>query len=308
MSYSPGISDATSTNKGIVKLAGDLSGTAALPTIASGAITNASISATAAISKSKLAGLSIVDADVSAISETKVTNLVTDLASKKSMQFGVGAPSLAGVSGDSFLDRNTSNLYRHDGTTWNLVGGITVGASYQMPAGGIPESDLDIATQAKLDAQTNYVRVAKSVDSSVTSSTTPAADSALQVALPANSRWAWEFLLFYTGDPASDILFELRGPASTQVIGIGNGIHSSVSSTSMGAAPMTKHAIIGTMPVGVGVAGCLSGGNTAAYEMKGTVTVGSTAGTFQLYWAQNVSSGNASTLLAGSELTMARTA
>lgn len=43
-------------------------------------VTNAMVSATAAIVKSKLAALAIVDADVSAISESKITNLVTDLA------------------------------------------------------------------------------------------------------------------------------------------------------------------------------------------------------------------------------------
>jgi hypothetical protein len=48
--------------------------------IADGTITNVDISSSAAIAKSKLAALSIVDADVSAISESKVTNLTTDLA------------------------------------------------------------------------------------------------------------------------------------------------------------------------------------------------------------------------------------
>lgn len=97
--------DATTSTKGIVQLAGDLGGagtTAAAPIISNGAITTAKIasgavtsneiadgtitnidvSASAAISKSKLAALGIVDADVSAISESKITNLTTDLAAK----------------------------------------------------------------------------------------------------------------------------------------------------------------------------------------------------------------------------------
>ena len=76
----------------------------------------------------------------------------------------------------------------------------------------------------------------------------------------------------------------------------------------MGGAPMTKYAILGILNFGVGAAGCLSGGNTATYEMKGTLIVGSTAGTFQLFWAQNTSNAIATKLLTGSELTMARTA
>jgi len=97
--------DATTSTKGVVQLGGDLNGvgtTASAPVIASGAITTAKlatgavttneiangtitdtdISGTAGIAKSKLASLAIVDADVSAISESKVTNLTTDLAAK----------------------------------------------------------------------------------------------------------------------------------------------------------------------------------------------------------------------------------
>ncbi|MGF7228354.1 MAG: beta strand repeat-containing protein, partial [Candidatus Saccharibacteria bacterium] len=108
-----GAPDATPTTKGIVQLAGDLGGagtTAAAPVISDGAITNSKIangsvstgklaagsvttneiadgtitntdiSVSAAIAKSKLAALNIVDADVSALSESKITNLTTDLA------------------------------------------------------------------------------------------------------------------------------------------------------------------------------------------------------------------------------------
>lgn len=51
-------------------------------TVADGAITDIKINAAANIAKSKLASLGIVDADVSAIGESKVTNLVTDLGNK----------------------------------------------------------------------------------------------------------------------------------------------------------------------------------------------------------------------------------
>lgn len=48
--------------------------------IVNGAIVDADVNGSAAIAKSKLAALAIVDADVSAISESKVTNLTSDLA------------------------------------------------------------------------------------------------------------------------------------------------------------------------------------------------------------------------------------
>lgn len=100
------VPDATTSSKGVVQLGGDLAGTgtsASAPVIKSGAITtaklatgavtsneiadgtitNADISTSAAIAKSKLAALNITDSDVSAISESKITNLTTDLASKQ---------------------------------------------------------------------------------------------------------------------------------------------------------------------------------------------------------------------------------
>lgn len=49
-----GAADATTTSKGVIQLAGDLTGTATSPQIAAGAIVNADINASAAISRTKL--------------------------------------------------------------------------------------------------------------------------------------------------------------------------------------------------------------------------------------------------------------
>lgn len=57
--------DATTSTKGVVQLAGDLSGTAASPSIATGSITDAKVASGAAIAQSKIA------------------NLTTDLAAKE---------------------------------------------------------------------------------------------------------------------------------------------------------------------------------------------------------------------------------
>jgi hypothetical protein len=87
--------DATTSSKGVVQLAGDLGGsgtTAAAPIIsdnaitsgkiAPSAITNAHVSGTASIAKSKLASLNIGDSDVANISQSKITGLTTALSDK----------------------------------------------------------------------------------------------------------------------------------------------------------------------------------------------------------------------------------
>lgn len=71
-----------SVNATNADLTGDITSTGNATAIAAGVIVNADVNASAAIAKSKLASLAIVDADVSAISESKITNLVSDLAAK----------------------------------------------------------------------------------------------------------------------------------------------------------------------------------------------------------------------------------
>jgi hypothetical protein len=110
-----GASDATTSTKGIVQLAGDLDGTAAAPTIgtgkvtgskiASGVISDTHIASGAAIAKSKLAALNIGDSDVSSLSESKITNLTADLSSK------VAASTLT-TKGDLFVATAASTITR----------------------------------------------------------------------------------------------------------------------------------------------------------------------------------------------------
>ncbi len=93
--------DASTTTKGILRLSGDLTGSALNPLIAPGAVTGGgggsiatgtitgdNIHATANIAKSKLAPLAISDSDVAsgaAIAQSKVNGLTTDLAGKASV-------------------------------------------------------------------------------------------------------------------------------------------------------------------------------------------------------------------------------
>lgn len=127
-----GASDATTGSKGVIQLAGDLGGvgtTAGAPVISNGAITtakldtgavtsneiadgtitNTDISGTAAIAKSKLAALSIVDADVSSISESKVTNLTTDLAARTTTTNGGGETYFDAGNSGAAITLNLTN-------------------------------------------------------------------------------------------------------------------------------------------------------------------------------------------------------
>jgi hypothetical protein len=103
-----GAPDATASTKGVVQLAGDLGGAgtaAAAPVISAGAITDAKVASGASIAKSKLASLNIVDADVSAISESKITNLTSDLAGKTPTTRLISAGSGLSGGGDLSADR-----------------------------------------------------------------------------------------------------------------------------------------------------------------------------------------------------------
>lgn len=135
---SAGAADATTTSKGVVQLAGDLGGggtAAAAPVISAGAITtgklatgavtsneiadgtitNTDISNTAAIAKSKLASLAIVDADVNTISESKVTGLTADLAAK--VPTGRQILNGTGISGGGDLSADRTLSVTNDTTT-----------------------------------------------------------------------------------------------------------------------------------------------------------------------------------------------
>lgn len=74
-------------------LVGDVTSVGRLTSIAAGVIVDGDINAGAAIAKSKLAALAIGDADVSAISESKIVNLVADLAAKAPL----ASPALTGA-------------------------------------------------------------------------------------------------------------------------------------------------------------------------------------------------------------------
>ena len=150
-------------------------------------------------------------------------------------------------------------------------------------------------TAAMLQQVAPYA-VIKGSDEDVTSSTTLQNDDALFLAVAANTSWLFDCYLDYEGGTlgSSDIKWTWSAPSgATLVYGL-SGLDTSgdnVASTSYaGSATVT--------------AGTSGASNLRSARMYGTLIVGSTAGTLQLKWAQNTSSGTATIVHAQSYLTL----
>jgi parallel beta-helix repeat protein len=100
-----------------------------------GSITNTDISASAAIAKSKLAALNIGDSDVNAISESKVTNLTTDLSNKLDKSTVTTKGDILAATGSATIARLgvgtdgqvlTADSSQSTGVKWAPAGGVSL--------------------------------------------------------------------------------------------------------------------------------------------------------------------------------------
>ena len=131
--------DATTSTKGVVQLAGDLSGTATNPQIADGAITNANINAAAGIAQNKIA------------------DLTTDLSSKQPLDADL--TTVAGLSpnnddvlqrkGGAWTNRSPAQLKPDLGLTRSDVGLGSVDNTADA------DKPVSTATQMAIDAHVN---------------------------------------------------------------------------------------------------------------------------------------------------------
>lgn len=147
-------------------------------------------------------------------------------------------------------------------------------------------------TAATLQAMVG-LKASKGADTARTSTTTLAADPDLSVTLAANSVYIVGLLLLYKGGTtgSSDLKFSWSLPSAATLAGEYMGIFNPIGLIS---TPITGSSVTVTYTNGTG--------NSYPVTIEATVTTSSTAGTFALTWAQNTSSGTATTLMAGSNL------
>lgn len=137
----------------------------------------------------------------------------------------------------------------------------------------------------------NGLGVVKTADESVTSSTVLQDDDELVIALEANRRYKLEGVLLVngTGGNPPGFKFQWSLPASATLDGFVTTAVSSVSAFSEAAAKSY-----------------ISSGNDDAIPVQGVLITDGTAGNATLQWAQNSSSGSATTVKAGSWIAIQR--
>ena len=157
----------------------------------------------------------------------------------------------------------------------------------------------------------------KTADTSRQATTTTTADPHLQFEVEANATYVMDGWIKYDASTAADFALDFSAPTSSagEWVGIGTG-HSPVISSSTGPGLITdtvsaRGYMIRTNSNDVTAAltyGGLGVGNSLTILINATLRTASTAGTWSLDWAQNVSDATNTTVFTDSWLRMQRTA
>lgn len=166
------------------------------------------------------------------------------------------------------------------------------GKLYRMDSSGTP---VEVGAAGGGGATT----VRKTADESVTSSTTLQDDDHLFFPIGVSEAWAFEFIVFYTGDAAGDIQFAITVPAGFSLL------RWSFLGLSPSLATLPNTTLLYPAITASGTANSFAGTVTGADTMaliKGIVVNGATSGNVKLQWAQNSSNASATTVRSGSYL------
>jgi hypothetical protein len=155
---------------------------------------------------------------------------------------------------------------------------------------------------AASDVNTWFVPLAavKTVDQSVTSSTTLVNDNVLAVPVAASSTYEFRLFCWFQAAAGGDFKFQFAGPAGA-TMGY-NCVHNEGGATGLTNSTITYG--LGSATTGAGG----GAGVNEALSAAGVLVVVGTSGTLQLTWAQGTSSGTATILKATSHLVLRRVA
>jgi hypothetical protein len=146
--------------------------------------------------------------------------------------------------------------------------------------------------------------VVKQADESVTSSTTLQFDNDLTVPIVANASYIFSCYLNYEGNTPTNGDLKWVWVLPTGALLRYNPVYTNATSTlnvSIGTTVAGS-----TVMTGILAAGTNGAGNLRGMTMTGSLIVGSTPGSLSLQWAQNTSSGTATTIHAQSTLSLIR--
>ena len=143
----------------------------------------------------------------------------------------------------------------------------------------------------------------KTVDESVTSSTTLQNDDTLLHPVEASTTYEFEALLALTGNVTGDFKMAFTFPAASTCYW--GAVGPSSADAGFGTAGSAQ--LAATFGSASGTAVAYSGSTTAVVILvKGVLVVSTTPGNLQLQWAQNTSNGTATVVKAGSYLRAAK--
>lgn len=158
---------------------------------------------------------------------------------------------------------------------------------------------IDTQLKAVSDAIPLMLRVRKTADEAVTSSTTLQVDDQLFLPVAANSVYLMDCYLFYNGaaDPAGGFGLDWTGPAGFSMDWSSFGVNGAI-----GLGTMTDYDAVRLANNGLRNHGTNNVGTFMSMACRGTIVTAGTAGTVSLRWAQGASNATATTLKANSWL------
>lgn len=143
----------------------------------------------------------------------------------------------------------------------------------------------------------------KSASTSRNTTTTPAADADLTIALPASTTWDFDGLLLLTSaaNAAGDFMFQFTWPTAATLSHGAWGLHNVLASGSQSDLEGAATSADSTSPSVLYAAGAST--TVTGVFFKGRIIMSTTAGNLAVAWAQFSSNANNTTLNAGSHMT-----